>query len=374
MSFAQGAPTQPLSLLASNVFLIGNSTVGNAFTVQQLGTGNVASFVTSTGTTSLFINPSGNVGIGNTTPQARLWVPATSTSTGIGVYNADVAMIFGNTGGSVNSNTGSIQVKAGGSSTSIGSSNYNLTLNPDGGNVGVGIPTGTAFRAKFHIEQGQMFIGNSTYAWNTAPSSSTASGYNLRFDTTYNGTAGTGTICNKISLFNDTSWQAGFSVENNALAYHSGGNHTWYTGTTGSAYGTQRMQLTSAGALTVSGNITAFSSDKRLKKKTGPITDPLDKVCRLEGFTYVHNEIARENGFTDDRQYVGLSAQDLQEVLPEVVFPAPFDDGNKSGQNFLTVQYERIVPLLVEAIKEERTKREALENRLTKLEKLVLQE
>jgi hypothetical protein len=132
--------------------------------------------------------------------------------------------------------------------------------------------------------------------------------------------------------------------------------------------------LTVAGTIGSTGNITAFTSDKRLKKKTGPITDALDKVCRLEGFTYVHNDVAREHGFTDDRQYVGLSAQDLQAVLPEVVFPAPFDADNKSGHNFLTVQYERVVPLLVEALKEERSKREMLEERLAKLEKLVLQE
>jgi hypothetical protein len=51
-----------------------------------------------------------------------------------------------------------------------------------------------------------------------------------------------------------------------------------------------------------------------------------------------------------------MFAQDVQEVLPEAVKIAPFDnDGNgnsKSGENYLTIQYEKIVPLLVEAIKE----------------------
>ena len=53
---------------------------------------------------------------------------------------------------------------------------------------------------------------------------------------------------------------------------------------------------------------------------------------------------------------MGVSAQELQKVLPEAVKPAPFDLGenNKSisGENYLTVQYEKIVPLLVESIKE----------------------
>jgi hypothetical protein len=68
MSFAQGAPTQPLSLVASNVFVTGSSTTGNAFTVQQLSTGNVFSAQTSTGATAMIINPAGSVGIGTTNP------------------------------------------------------------------------------------------------------------------------------------------------------------------------------------------------------------------------------------------------------------------------------------------------------------------
>jgi len=72
MSFAQGAPTQPLSLVASNVFLTGSSAAGNAFTIQQLSAGNVFSAQTSTGSTALIINPSGSVGIGTTNPGYNL--------------------------------------------------------------------------------------------------------------------------------------------------------------------------------------------------------------------------------------------------------------------------------------------------------------
>ena len=52
---------------------------------------------------------------------------------------------------------------------------------------------------------------------------------------------------------------------------------------------------------------------------------------------------------------VGVSAQQVQAVQPEVVAPAPIDD------KYLTVRYERLVPLLIEAIKELDAKVKALE-------------
>ena len=86
MSFAQGAPTQPLVLQGSNVFLYGSSTAGNAFTVQQLSTGNVASFQTSTSATALIINPAGNVGIGKTNPAYALDVAGNINVSSANVY------------------------------------------------------------------------------------------------------------------------------------------------------------------------------------------------------------------------------------------------------------------------------------------------
>jgi hypothetical protein len=225
---------------------------------------------------SLILNPlGGNVGIGSTVPpQTTLWLPSTSATSGIGIYNADVAMILGNTAGSSQSNTGSIQVKAGGSSTAIGATNYNLTLNPLGGSVGVNVPTGTAFSYTFQV------IGN----------------------------------------------------------------------------------------IGASGDITALYSDERLKTKTGTLENALDKVCSLDTFTYRNNELAQSFGFKDDYQRVGVSAQQVQKVLPEAVRPAPFDAENQSGQNYLTVQYEKLVPLLIESLKEERRLRCQLEERVAALE------
>jgi hypothetical protein len=115
------------------------------------------------------------------------------------------------------------------------------------------------------------------------------------------------------------------------------------------------------GTVGVSGDITALYSDERLKTRTGALVNALDKVCMLDTFTYVSNELAQKYGFTDSTQRVGLSAQQVQKVLPEVVKPAPFDADNLSGQNFLTVQYDKLVPLLIESIKEIKVRLERLE-------------
>lgn len=107
-------------------------------------------------------------------------------------------------------------------------------------------------------------------------------------------------------------------------------------------------------------NITAYYSDERLKTKTGSIDNPLEKIESLSGFYYVENETAKKYGYKNDKQQVGLSAQEVQKVVPEAVSLAPFDvepdeEGNsisKTGENYLTVDYSKLVPLLVEAIKE----------------------
>ena len=98
--------------------------------------------------------------------------------------------------------------------------------------------------------------------------------------------------------------------------------------------------------LTINGNIIAFASDDRLKTNKAEITNALDKVVSLSGFTYNFNETAAELGFNTDITYVGVSAQEVKKVLPEAVAPAPVDN------KYMTVQYEKIVPLLIEAIKE----------------------
>ena len=114
------------------------------------------------------------------------------------------------------------------------------------------------------------------------------------------------------------------------------------------------------GEIYSTGEITAFFSDERLKTKISTINNPLSIVNKLHGFYYIPNEIATKYGINKNKIEIGLSAQDVQKVLPELVKLAPFDvitndNGeiiSKSGEKYLTISYERIIPVLIEAIKE----------------------
>lgn len=145
-------------------------------------------------------------------------------------------------------------------------------------------------------------------------------------------------------------------------------NMLWNSGT--SIYGEAGMRVQpSSDSLYASGNVTAYYSDERLKDRTRDISDALEKVASLDAFYYVENETARSLGYTKEGEQVGLSAQQVQKVLPEIVSLAPCDldideDGveySRSGENYLTIDYAKLVPLLVASIQELTRKVEALE-------------
>lgn len=112
----------------------------------------------------------------------------------------------------------------------------------------------------------------------------------------------------------------------------------------------------SKGEIRAKGNVIAYYSDERLKDVLGPIENALEKVQHLDGFYYKGNEAAKELGYDNEKIQVGISAQKVQEVLPYAVFPAPADE------KYLTVQYEKLVPLLIEAIKELKAEVDSLKN------------
>jgi hypothetical protein len=146
-----------------------------------------------------------------------------------------------------------------------------------------------------------------------------------------------------------------------------------------SATGAGSVMLAVGGSIEATGNVTANASDERLKDIQGLITNPLSRLKQLNGVIYNWNNLASElAGYDTSIDNVGLIAQDVQKVLPEAVARAPFDSekneqgqpvSSKSGENYLTIWYERVVPLLVESVKELSDKVDKLEKENKKLRK-----
>jgi hypothetical protein len=169
-----------------------------------------------------------------------------------------------------------------------------------------------------------------------------------------------------------------------AIAYHTGIKIGAYYGYNGTRFYNNNDMSTQTFSVNDGDNNTrsyydviAYASDKRLKHNIKSIENPLSKIISLKGMTYDWNDVGKEYGWDPgNEREVGIFAQDIQAVLPEAVRLAPFDqehDGNgnfysKSGNNFLTVKYEKIVPLLIEGIKEQQLQIEELKNRISILE------
>jgi len=103
-----------------------------------------------------------------------------------------------------------------------------------------------------------------------------------------------------------------------------------------------------SGEIRATNNITAFYSDDRLKTRIAELTDAVEKISTLDTFYFEPNQTAQDMGYEKTRD-VGVSAQQVQMILPEIVVPAPIDD------KYLTVRYEKMIPLLLQAIKELKT-------------------
>lgn len=161
-----------------------------------------------------------------------------------------------------------------------------------------------------------------------------------------------------------------FSGVSGTLMMNSAASGFYYSNST------WRVYWDGSGNQINTGNVTAYASDQRLKKTVLPISNALSKVNRIAGVTFDWDlEECNKWDFYPPENDVGVIAQDVQVVEPHAVKFAPFDRDpldqgkSKSGKDYLTVQYEKLVPLLIEAVKELSGKVTTLEAKLEQLTK-----
>ena len=106
------------------------------------------------------------------------------------------------------------------------------------------------------------------------------------------------------------------------------------------------LDMSAAGAATFNDNVTAYS-DERLKDNIKTLTDGLDKIEKLRGVTYTR----------DKKESIGVIAQEVEKIIPEIVLTADDEMGTKS------VDYSRITAVLIEAVKELSARVKELENK-----------
>jgi hypothetical protein len=293
----------------------------------------------------------------------------TNTSNITSLDGQDVTLnVVGATGGGIQVNTDSIQVdstvvRTSGIQTIDGTKRFTSTIN--------GSINGNAATASQIFRNGVLSSANVNYRVLLGPNNDNEGNssafvvtdsprlyYNPSTNTLTTNLSGNASSSDQIktqSRSTNSAHYLTFVNANNATA----SNETLYTDA-------DLYYNPSTNGLFSRGDITAFAaaaSDDRLKENKVKISDPLEKVNSISGFTYTWNEKAVQLGLPSEISQVGVSAQEVQKVLPEAVKTEDVDD-----ENILLVKYEKLVPLLIEAIKEQNQKIEKLEERIKKLE------
>jgi len=149
----------------------------------------------------------------------------------------------------------------------------------------------------------------------------------------------------------DSIWINGYT-DNTAsrIRFHHNGSHAYQDWETGNYYirydNTTKYMMDSSGNFHADADVYAYStsvgSDKKLKKNIKDIKYGLSDVMKLRGVDFDWKE--KRDGVHD----IGVIAQEVREVIPEVVKEA--EDVN--GEKYLSVDYSKLVPVLIESIKE----------------------
>ena len=332
------------------------------------------------------INSSGNVGIGTSSPSAKLDIENSTAPTLSNDTHAGEA-IFLRSGGSAGD--GNVQAvlafgKADGSSRRSGSAIASVQTDSDVDKVGIGFYTSDSSASSQTMDQRMLLDHTGSVGIGTTSPDTLLHVDEDDSATAFKVTGGSGG--NKIASF---IRDEGVSSPHAEVYIHAGsgdpqitfrdvGNEYFSIGLDDSAnsfkisdntgVGTNdRLTIDSSGDIKIeeslgigvsasgttgrldcSNDVVAFaSSDKRLKENIKPLDNALDKINKINGVEFDWKKLTKKEKETihgNTGHDVGVIAQEIEEVLPEVVTTR--DNGYKA------VKYEKIVPLLIEAIKE----------------------
>lgn len=323
--------TDLITLAADAVTIAGSLTLSGGLTVN--GATTTVSTTNTVATDSLIELANGTSG--SPSNDAGIVIERGSANNAFMGFDESADKFIVGTGTFTGASTGDLTITTG---TLVANLEGNITGDVTGDTTGV------------HIGQIKKTASDTAYTFPASPTN----GYYLQTNgsgvlswaevstTTALGTSGAGGVSGTLGVGNGGTGQTTLSSDavltgNGSSGITAEGNLT-FDGST----------LTVSGAITASGNITGLTSDKRLKDFKETIPSALEKVSKLNGYNFNWNDTAKklDANIFDDEDQVGVSAQEVLEVCPEAVKPAPIDN------SYYTVQYEKLVPLLIEAIKD----------------------
>lgn len=183
----------------------------------------------------------------------------------------------------------------------------------------------------------------------------------------YNGTVGQSNYPAGFGIYGSNSGVTGLSIGTYGIGFNGVYGQTTDVINGWSGYFTQDIGVDGAG-YAVGGWITA--SDKRLKSDIVPIESPLEKLKMIHGRYYTIESKSKpynsELLITTRKQY-GVIAQDVEKVFPEMVSEKAIFNNAGDDTLYKTVNYDQLIPVLIEAVKELNLKVEELQKEVDEL-------
>jgi hypothetical protein len=287
----------------------------------------------------LIINSQGNVGIGTANPDTHLTVQGSTGGTFLNVKDTstttggpfEVLLGVDSSGGIVSTMTShDLQLRSGG--------NHMHVVIKNSGKVGIGTNAPLA-ALQVNFDNNPIAISNAAFLIENSNGSQSMQYFSFQG-------------VQKASIRADS---------NGNLVLNAGsGEIFWDTD-----FGGPPTFNPAGGTLDVVGLVHASSfptsSDERFKMNVTPLTDALEKIDSIQGVAFDWNELYESLGRSTGRREIGVIAQEVEKVFPELV-------STWHEEGYRAVDYGRLTAVLVEAIKELKAKNESLERRIEALE------